>query len=157
MIDYKQCVKVIQAKAKCSADEAWTGLASAYLTLDTSRTEREQVLYLQTVGTYAVHDYVRSKYTDRTSGIIRMVTADFADIPSASATSEDFLKVFPDGLVREFATGLADGASKFTIGSASHWLRNCHNINNRKLPREVLNDTRSHAKRLLKLDGILFR
>jgi hypothetical protein len=57
----------------------------------------------------------------------------------------DFLDKFPYGLVREFATRLAEGESQFTTGSASHWLRKFKNINKRTAVKELMDSTREAA------------
>lgn len=148
MIDYQRITRVIQAKAKCSSDEAWSGLAVAFLSLDRQRSENEQVYYLCRYGALAVIDEVRKKYIDE-SGTERFSPIDESSIVGdASASDYDFLKAFPEGLVREFATRLAEGTSAFTSGSVSHWLRTSYNINTRSSVRQVMNDTRIHAERL---------
>jgi hypothetical protein len=150
VIDYHKIVRVIKATARCSSDEAWSGLAVAFLSLDRSRTEREQVYYLCRYGRLAVIDEVRKKYIDESSGTERFSPIDESTIAGdASATEYDFLETFPEGLVREFATRLADGTSSFTAGSVSHWLRKTYNINSRSSVKGVLHGTRISAERLL--------
>lgn len=149
MIDYPRIVRIIMARAKCSSDEGWTGLAQAFLSLDTSRSEGEQVQYLIRYGQMMVVDEVRKKYID-TDGTLRFTPLD-EEVTAESASASDeyaFLKVFPEGLVREFATRLADGTSTFTAGSVSHWLRKFKNINTRSSVKGVLDDTRTYAERL---------
>ena len=149
MINYQRIVKVIMARAKCSSDEGWTGLAQAFLSLDRDRSEGEQVQYLIRYGALMVTDEVRKKYID-SDGTLRFTPLDeevTAEPPSAS-DEYAFLKAFPEGLVREFATRLADGTSTFTAGSASHWLRKFKHINKRTTVQEVLNGTRISAERL---------
>ena len=96
-----------------------------------------------------VVDEVRSKYID-TAGTLRFSPLDEEVTASPASASDDdaFLKAFPEGLVREFATRLADGTSTFTAGSVSHWLRKFKNINKRTTVQEVLNGTRIAAERL---------
>jgi hypothetical protein len=148
VIDYHKIVRVIKATARCSSDEAWSGLAVAFLSLDRSRTEREQVYYLCRYGRLAVIDEVRKKYIDE-SGTERFSPIDESTIAGDASTSEyDFLEIFPEGLVREFATRLADGTSSFTEGSVSHWLRKTYNINTRNSVKGVMNDIRVLAERL---------
>lgn len=150
MIDYNRITRVIQAKAKCSSDEAWSGLAVAFLSLDRQRSENEQVYYLCRYGALAVIDEVRRKYIDESSGTERFSPIDESTIAGdASASEYDFLEIFPEGLVREFATRLADGTSSFTAGSVSHWLRKTYNINSRSSVKGVLHGTRISAERLL--------
>lgn len=149
MIDYIKITRVIQARAKCSPDEAWSGLASAFLSLDTSRSENEQVHYLCKFGALMVTDEVRKKYIG-SDGTMRFTQLDESLVEgTASASDEyDFLKAFPEGLVREFATRLAEGTSSFTAGSVSHWLRKTYNINTRSSVKGVLDGTRISAERL---------
>lgn len=149
MIDYPRIVRIIMARAKCSSDEGWTGMAQAFLSLDSSRSEGEQVQYLIRYGALMVIDEVRKKYIDsdgtlRFSPLDEEVTAE----PASASDEYAFLKAFPEGLVREFATRLADGTSTFTAGSASHWLRKFKHINKRTTVQEVLNGTRISAERL---------
>lgn len=149
MIDYPRIVRIIMARAKCSSDESWTGLARAFLSLDTSRSEGEQVQYLIRYGALMVTDEVRKKYID-SDGTLRFTPLD-EEVTAEPASASDeyaFLKAFPEGLVREFATRLADGTSTFSAGSVSHWLRKFKHINKRTTVREVLNGTRISAERL---------
>lgn len=149
MIDYQRIVRIIMARAKCSSDEGWAGLAQAFLSLDTSRSEGEQVQYLIRYGALMVVDEVRKKYID-SDGTLRFTTLD-EEVTAEPASASDeyaFLKAFPEGLVREFATRLADGTSTFTAGSVSHWLRKFKHINKRTTVQEVLNGTRISAERL---------
>jgi hypothetical protein len=96
-----------------------------------------------------VTDEVRKKYIG-SDGTVRFTQLDESLVEgTASASDEyDFLKAFPEGLVREFATRLAEGTSSFTAGSASHWLRKTHNINTRSSVKGVLDGTRISAERL---------
>ena len=149
MIDYPRIVRIIMARAKCSSDEGWTGLAQAFLSLDTSRSEGEQVQYLIRYGALMVVDEVRKKYID-SDGTLRFTPLD-EEVTAEPASASDeyaFLKVFPEGLVREFATRLADGTSTFTAGSVSHWLRKHKHINTRSSVKGVLDGTRISAERL---------
>ena len=137
------------ARAKCSSDEGWTGLAQAFLSLDTSRSEGEQVQYLIRYGALMVVDEVRKKYID-SNGTLRFTPLDEEVTAEPSSASDyAFLKAFPEGLVREFATRLADGTSTFTAGSVSHWLRKFKHINTRSSVKGVLDGTRISAERLL--------
>lgn len=149
MIDYPKLVRVIQARTQCSNNEAWSAMATAFLSLDQSRSEGERVNYLIQVGSLKVAECLRDKYVD-SSGVQRFVSLELTSevVDDKPADDLKFLELFPQGLVREFATRLAEGTSKFSAGSASHWLRKFHNINTRKSVKELLNDTRSAAKRL---------
>lgn len=149
-VDYCKLVRVIQARTKCSNNEAWEAISQAFLTLDQSRSEGERVSYLLNVGSLKIAESLRDKYLDKDTGVQRLVSLELVnEVPDQRpADNSDFLKVFPEGLVREFATRLSEGSSKFTSGSASHWLRKFHNINTRSSVKELLNDTRVCAKRL---------
>lgn len=96
-----------------------------------------------------VTDEVRKKYID-SDGTMRFTQLDESLVEgTASASDEyDFLKAFPEGLVRDFATRLAEGTSSFTAGSVSHWLRKTYNINTRSSVKGVLDGTRISAERL---------
>ena len=149
MIDYPRIVRIIMARVKCSSDEGWAGLAQAFLSLDTSRSEGEQVQYLIRYGALMVTDEVRKKYID-SDGTLRFTPLD-EEVTAEPASASDeyaFLKAFPEGLIREFATRLADGTSTFTAGSASHWLRKFKHINTRSSVKGVLDGTRTYAERL---------
>lgn len=145
-IDYKKLASVIKARTHCTINEAWDGLSRAFLSLDSSRTEAEQASYLLTNGANAVWCSLRYKYN--ADGQLRFVPIDDT-YKAAPETGYDFLEKFPSGLVREFATRLAEGESQFTTGSASHWLRKFKNINKRTAVKELMDSTREAALRLL--------
>ena len=149
MIDYSKLVRVIQARTQCSTNEAWSAMATAFLSLDQSRSEGERVNYLIQVGSLKVAEILRDNYVD-SSGVQRFASLELTGevVDNKPADDLKFLELFPQGIIREFATRLAEGTSKFSTGSASHWLRKFHNINTRKSVKELLNDTRSAAKRL---------
>lgn len=142
MLDYEKITQIIKCRARCSMDEAWDGLSRAFLSLDSSRTEAEQASYLLTNGVNAVWYGLRYKYNR--SGELRFVPID-ETYKAAPETGYDFLEKFPAGLVREFATRLAEGESQFTTGSASHWLRKFKNINKRTAVKELMDRTREAA------------
>lgn len=142
MLDYERIALVIQRRAGCSNNEAWDGLSRAFLSLDSSRTESEQASYLLTNGVNAVWYGLRYKYNR--SGELRFVPIDDT-YKAAPEAGYDFLEKFPAGLVREFATRLAEGESQFTTGSASHWLRKFKNINKRTAVKELMDSTREAA------------
>ena len=142
MLDYERLAKIIQCRTRCSTNEAWDGLSRAFLSLDVSRTEAEQASYLLTNGANAVWYGLRYKYNR--SGELRFVPIDDT-YKAAPEGGYDFLEKFPSGLVREFATRLAEGESQFTTGSASHWLRKFKNINKRTAVKELMDSTREAA------------
>ena len=51
-------------------------MATAFLSLDTSRSDGEQEAYLIKYGRFAVIDEWRSNYTDPDSGVMRLVPSD---------------------------------------------------------------------------------
>lgn len=112
------------------------------MSLDSSRTEAEQASYLLTNGANAVWYGLRYKYNR--SGELRFVPIDDT-YKAAPEAGYDFLEKFPAGLVREFATRLAEGESQFTTGSASHWLRKFKNINKRTAVKQLMDSTREAA------------
>ena len=146
VIDYKHCVKCIIARTHCTMNEAWEGLNTAYLSLDTSKPVPSQYWWLITIGSYNVKDAVRATYTEK-DGVKRMVPSDFLTEPSPDSDEYqyDFLNAFPDGLVKEFAKRLADGESKFTVCSCQYWLRSKYKINNRKTSRSIIYDVQRMA------------
>lgn len=137
MINYFSIMKTISRRANCSDDEAWSGLSAAYITLDRSFDERLQCWYLIKYGTLAVIDEIRGYY----SGTVKKYV-EYEDNAHGSASHADewaFLEAFPVGYVRDFAELLASGiVKKGTESSASNWLRKTHNINTRKLPRQII-------------------
>ena len=70
-IDYNKLVTIIAVKAHSTRDEAWSGLSTAYLTLDQTRPEKERIAHLLKVGVLAVKSEVHAKYTDYTNGVLR--------------------------------------------------------------------------------------
>lgn len=142
MLDYERLAHIIKCRTRCSTNEAWDGLSRAFLSLDVSRTEAEQASYLLTNGANAVWYGLRYKYNR--SGELRFVPIDDT-YKAAPDAGYDFLEKFPAGLVREFATRLAEGESQFTTGSASHWLRKFKNINKRTAVKELMDSTREAA------------
>lgn len=145
-IDYEKIALVIKRRTHCTYNEAWDGLSRAFLSLDASRTEAEQASYLLTNGANAVWYSLRYKYN--ADGQLRFVPIDDT-YKAAPETGYDFLEKFPAGVVREFATRLAEGESQFTTGSVSHWLRKFKNINKRTAVKELMDSTREAALRLL--------
>lgn len=149
MIEYKWLNKAIQSRAKCSADEAWTAMSIAFLSLDRSRTEREQVFYLLEYGTLAVKKQLQREYTpDGERKFQYGYDWDSVEGPSDHA-GDAFLDFFKEGSEREFALAIAEGEATFTHGSASHWLRKHRNINKRTACRQLLDSVRDSATLLL--------
>lgn len=147
-MDYSSCIAKIQRRCQCSLNEAWEGLNEAFLTLDRTQPEAAQYWWLIRVGSWNVADAVRQRYIGKT-GVMREESSDFLTTAAPDFTNEyDFLKVFPKGLVREFAKRLADGQSKLTEGSCNYWLRSQHNINNRRTAKEIINEVRIYSKRI---------
>lgn len=56
MINYNSIVYHIKKKMGCSSAQAWDGLTEAYLQLDRSRPEPEQVAYLCKVGCIKIYN-----------------------------------------------------------------------------------------------------
>ena len=150
---YCDVVNIIRARTRCSVDEAWTGLSIAFLHLDRSRTEGEQFAYLIKYGALAVIDEWRSRYTDLTSGIVRMVPSDYSTFTTKPSLDVDFTELFPDDC-RGYAEYLANGGT-YSLASARHYLRTRMGINKRTSTRRLYERTRLHAKRLLELVGVL--
>jgi hypothetical protein len=153
VIDYEHIARLIRAKCRCSLTEAWSGLATAFLTLDTTRSEGEQVAYLLKYGRFAVLDEWRSNYTDAEGGVLRMVPSDYSMFSSVPTLDHDFSELFPD-YCRGYAEYLARGRT-YSLNSARHYLRTRAGINKRTSTRRLYEDTRLHAKRLQELVGIL--
>lgn len=149
MIEYKWLNKAIQSRAKCSADEAWTAMSIAFLSLDRSRTEREQVSYLLEYGTLNVKKQLQREYTpDGERKFQYGYDWDSVEEPSDHA-DDAFLDFFKEGTEREFALAIAEGEATFTHGSASHWLRKHKNINKRTACKQLLGSVRDSATLLL--------
>lgn len=60
-IDYKKLSKIVAARCRCSGGEAMSGIATAFLTLDQTRSETEQCAYLLRYGKhFVIHERMRS-------------------------------------------------------------------------------------------------
>lgn len=148
-IHYEWINKSIQGRAKCSPDEAWTAMSIAFLSLDRSRTEREQVSYLLEYGTLNVKKQLQREYTpDGEHKFQYGYDWDSVEEPSDHA-DDAFLDFFKEGTEREFALAIAEGEATFTHGSASHWLRKHKNINKRTACKQLLDSVRDSAILLL--------
>lgn len=142
MIDFPKLANIIAVKAHSTLDEAWGGLSTAYLTLDTSRTEKERVAYLLKVGVLAVKSEVRAKYVDSTNGVLRceplIQEPESVDERTAEQLADDMGKVLglsseAVGVIRSIADGEC-GAS----ADAIRWhLRKKGIANTRVKTREV--------------------
>lgn len=110
MIDFSEVVVKIQACAKCSPDEAWSGLAQAFLSLDRTRTEREQYWFLIHFGAIQVHAEIAKKYQP-----LGEYQADHDEAFDFLMTPDDeweFLNWFDEGPVREYARLMGEGFVK---------------------------------------------
>lgn len=142
MIDFPKLASIIAVKAHSTLDEAWGGLSTAYLTLDTSRPERERVAYLLKVGVLAVKSEVRAKYVDSTNGVLRceplIQEPESVDERTAEQLANDIGKVL--GLSSE-AVGvirsIADGECGASTDAIRWHLRKKGIANTRVKTREV--------------------
>lgn len=148
MVDYKACVRCICQRVKCSTDEAWEGLNTAFLSLDRTLPEQAQCWWLIRIGSFIVIDSIRSQYLD--TGVKRLVSSECLEfVGQPSEENEwDFLNAFPEGLTRDFAQRLGEGKAKLSYDSVRHWLRTRKKINDRTTARSILNEVRICAERL---------
>lgn len=148
MMDYDACVRCICRRAKCSTDEAWEGLNTAFLSLDRTLPEPAQCWWLIRIGSYIVLDSVRSQYLN--TGVKRLVSSECLEFMGKPSEDDqwDFLNAFPKGLTREFSRRLGEGKGKLTYESVRHWLRTRKQINDRTTARRILNEVRIYSKRL---------
>ena len=153
MIDFNNIARVIRAKCRCTSDEAWSGMATAFLSLDTTRSEGEQEAYLIKYGSFAAIDEWRSQYTDKGSGVMRLVPSDYSTFATKPSLDVDFSELFPDDC-RGYAEYLANGGT-YSLNSARHYLRTRAGINKRTSTRRLYERTKLCAKRLQELVGIL--
>lgn len=147
MVNYKACVRYICKRTKCSTDEAWEGLNTAFLSLDRTLPEQAQCWWLVRIGSFIVLDSIRSQYLG--SGEKRLVFSECTEFSEKASTDEwDFLTAFPEGLTREFAQRLGEGKGKLTYESAHYWLRTRKQINDRTTARRIINEIRVYSSRL---------
>lgn len=124
-------------------------MSIAFLSLDRSRTEREQVSYLLEYGTLNVKKQLQREYTPDGERKFRY-GYDWNSVEDTSDHNDDaFLDFFKEGTEREFTLALAEGDATFTYGSASHWLRKHKNINRRTACKQLLDSVRDSALLLL--------
>lgn len=149
MIDYEVAVKCIRAKCRCTEDEAWSGLATAFLYLDTSRSDSEQFAYLVKCGCSFVRSEWQYQYVDKTSGVRKFVQSDFEtlSVEPEVVPDDDFLRAFPEGLAREYAKYVSSGRT-FSLQNCRNFLRKKFNVSNLSTPRRVYESVRICAKRL---------
>ena len=147
MIDYKLVAKCIAIKTHCSASEAWDGLSTAFIKLDRTRSEREQCHFLIIAGVWSVYTELRHRYG---GGQFQCSLDDVPEVPSGSIDIDewDFLKAFPEGLVRQVAKAISLGQCSYTYESVRHWLRKTQNINSRKTTRKVIYELGIYSKRV---------
>lgn len=150
MINYELAAIHIMAKCRCSKDEAWSGLATAFLYVDTTMDEAAQYSYLVEYGAKAVRKEWSRQYVDKTSGVKRFVTSDFSDLKSDSKVESDlaFLEAFPEGMAREYARLLSEGKHKFTMHTCLNFVRRRYSLNNRTQARRVYESVRIRAAKL---------
>ena len=150
MIDYELAAIHIMAKCRCSKDEAWSGLATAFLYVDTSMDEAAQYSYLVTYGAKAVRKEWSRQYVDKDSGVKRFVASDFGDLKSDDEVTDDldFLNAFPEGMAREYAKFLSEGGRKFTMHTCLNFIRRKYSLNNRNQARRLYESVRIRAARI---------
>ena len=121
-IDYCEVVVKIQARAKCSRDEAWSGLAQAFLSLDKTRTEREQYWFLIHYGALNVLGEIQKKYEP--VGEYEAVHDEAFDYLMTPDDEWEFLNWFDKGPVREYARLMGEGLVKLcSFNSVRTFLR----------------------------------
>lgn len=147
MIDYNLVAKCIAIRTHCSASEAWDGLSEAFIKLDRTRTEREQCMFLIIVGAWSVFTELRHRYG---GGQFQCSLDDVPEVAGGSIVVDEwnFLKAFPEGLVRRVAEAISLGQCSYTYESVRHWLRKTQNINSRTTTRKVLYEVGIYSKRI---------
>lgn len=121
-INFKEVVIKIQARAKCSRDEAWSGLAQAFLSLDRNRTEREQYWFLIHYGSLQVRAEIARYYTP--VGIYQVDNSEYLYDLAADNDEWEFLNWFDEGPVREYARQMGEGFVKLcSFDSVRNFLR----------------------------------
>jgi hypothetical protein len=147
-IDFNEVVVKIQACAKCSRDEAWSGLAQAFLSLDHSRTEREQYWFLIHYGAIQVRAEIAKYYTP--VGIYQADDSDYLYDLAAYNDEWEFLNWFDEGPVREYARQMGEGFVKLcSFNSVRNFLRkNYPKEATYETCREIFNRVRTCAARL---------
>lgn len=148
MIDFTEVVTKIQARAKCSRNEAWSGLAQAFLSLDKNRTEREQYYFLIHFGAIQVNAEVAKKYSP--VGEYSALHDEAFECLMTPDNEWDFLNWFDEGPVREYARLMGEGLVKqCTFDSVRNFLRkNFKETSNYDCCKEVYKRVRVCAERL---------
>jgi hypothetical protein len=121
-IDFREVVIKIKASAKCSTDEAWSGLAQAFLSLDRTRTEREQYWFLIHFGAIQVHAEISKKYLP--IGEYQALHDEAFEGLMLPDDEWEFLNWFDEGPVREYARLMGEGLVKIcSFNSVRTFLR----------------------------------
>ena len=125
MIDFSEVVVKIMACARCSRDEAWSGLAQAFLSLNKNRTEREQYWFLIHFGAIQVHAEIAKKYSPL--GEYQAEHDEAFDFLMTPDDEWEFLNWFDEGPVREYARLMGEGLVKVcSFNSVRTFLRKNH-------------------------------
>lgn len=148
-IDYQMCVSAIRKQCRCSRQEAWDGMVSAYLTMDRGASDACQSWWLINIGALKVCTAVRETYTAEV-GVKREVPLDGQLLPAADEWEWDFLNAFAEGYPRELARWLANGKHRLSVDSVRYWLRKRYGISAKTLPRQLEAEVRRSAARLIR-------
>lgn len=154
-IDFGEVMVKIRARAKCSEDEAWSGLAQAFLYLDRSYSLNEQYSYLIDVGTSFVKREIQRYYSP-----VGIYCADGTEVLENVKGADDcwrHLDWFDEGPVREYARLVGEGFVKsFTFDSVRNFLRKNHKeISDYENCRKIYNRVRECTERLYFVDPFL--
>lgn len=149
-IDYQSCVSAIRKQCRCSEQEAWDGLTSAYLSMDRSRSEKEQCWWLIHIGAYKVLTVVRQSYSSAVPGCKREVPLDEQCLEAPVDDEWGFLSVFPEGYARQLAMWLSCGKHRLTTDSVRYWLRKTYGISAKTLPKTLEAEVRRSAALLIR-------
>lgn len=152
-IDFKEVVTKIRASARCSKDEAWTGLATAWLYLDQSRTLNEQYWFLINIGAKFVRGAIQAKYSPQGEYSVM----ELEHTPPTTVDSDRLLYHFDEGPVRDYATAISSGlVTTVSLDSVRAYLRKYHKeISNYENCKKVLSRYRICAERVRQLARIL--
>lgn len=147
-IDFREVVIKIKASAKCSTDEAWSGLAQAFLSLDRTRTEREQYWFLIHFGAIQVHAEISKKYLP--IGEYQALHDEAFECLMLPEDEWEFLDWFDEGPVREYARLMGEGfVKKCSFDSVRNFLRkNYKEIASYESCRKIYDRIRTCARRL---------
>lgn len=119
MLDFVSIANIIAVRSHSTLDEAWSGLSTAYLTLDRTRGESEQAAYLQNVGVLAVKREISKRYTDYHSGVLRHVCDEVTpdDENHFEQTAEQLAEHI--GAVLNLSEGATEGIRAIANGDCS--------------------------------------